>query len=109
MSLSSHFCLSNFGVEVAATDAVPELDAAPKIAAVVAVVTAAGFVEVSFVSSGGEEEKVEEAVETAAVVDFAGAEGDEKNDVMDAFALGFLAVLVAMSAALRLSGVAIKP
>ena len=35
-----------------------------------------------------------------------GAEGEEKKEVMEALALGFLAVDVAMSAALRFNGVA---
>ena len=39
--------------------------------------------------------------------DLAGAEGEEKKEVIEALALGFLAVDVAMSAALRFNGVAI--
>lgn len=61
------------------------------------------FCELSAATAGGEEEMVEEAVEAAAGL--AGAEGDEKNDVMEALAFGFFAVEVAMSAALRLRGV----
>ena len=60
----------------------------------------------SSVAAGGEEEMVEEAWEAIVVEDLAGAEGEEKKEVIEALALGFLAVDVAMSAALRFNGVA---
>lgn len=53
----------------------------------------------------GEEGRVEEAVDAAAA-GFAVLDGEEKKEVMLALAFGFLAVEVAMSPALRLSGVA---
>ena len=49
---------------------------------------------------------VEEAVDTMAAAGFALLDGEEKKEVMVAFALGFLAAEVAMSPALRLRGVA---
>ena len=56
---------------------------------------------------GGEEGIVEEAVDTAAGAadGLAVLEGEEKKEVMVALAFGFLAAEVAMSPALRLSGV----
>lgn len=63
--------------------------------------------EVSCITVGGDEDTVEEAMDAAAAAGFVGAEGEEKNDVMEALAFGFLVVEVATSAALRLSGVAI--
>ena len=60
----------------------------------------------SSVAARGEEEMVEEAWEAMVVEDLVGAEGEEKKEVMEALALGFLAVDVAMSAALRFNGVA---
>ena len=61
---------------------------------------------VSSVAARGEEEMVEEAWEALVVEGLVGAEGEEKKEVMEALALGFLAVDVAMSAALRFNGVA---
>lgn len=55
---------------------------------------------------GGEDGTVEEAVDAAAAAGFAVLDGEEKKEVMLALALGFLAVEVAMSPALRLRGVA---
>ena len=60
----------------------------------------------SSVAVGGEEETVEEACEAIVLTDLAGPEGEEKKEVIEALALGFLAVDVAMSAALRFIGVA---
>ena len=60
----------------------------------------------SSVAVGGEEETVEEACEAIVLTDLAGPEGEEKKEVIEALALGFLAVDVAMSAALRFRGVA---
>lgn len=54
----------------------------------------------------GEEGTVEETVDAAAAAGFAVLDGEEKKEVMVALAFGFLAVEVAMSPALRLSGVA---
>lgn len=76
-----------------------------------AVNTGAGVVLVvidapSPVAVGGEEETVEEACEAIVLTDLAGPEGEEKKEVIEALALGFLAVDVAMSAALRFRGVA---
>ena len=48
-----------------------------------------------------------EAVAAAAAAGLEDAEGEEKKEVMDALALGFLAVEEAMPAALRLRGVVI--
>ena len=59
----------------------------------------------SSVAVGGEEETVEEACEPIVLIDLAGPEGEEKKEVIEALALGFLAVDVAMSAALRFRGV----
>lgn len=73
------------------------------------VVDAVDFGDESSAASGGEEEIAEEAVEIAAALGLGGAEGEEKKDVMDALALGFLAALVAISAVLRLRGVAMEP
>ena len=50
---------------------------------------------------------MEETVAASVVAGLAGPEGEEKKEVMEALALGFLAVEVAMSAALRFSGVVI--
>ena len=79
---------------------------APKIDAGAAA-ESAGLGEVSFASTVGEDDGAEEVVKIVAPpAGFAGADGEEKNEVMDAFAFGFLAVLAAISAALRFSGVA---
>ena len=56
---------------------------------------------------GGDEEIAEEAVEAAAVAGLVRPEGEEKKEVIEALAFGFFAVLVAISAALRLRGVVI--
>lgn len=60
----------------------------------------------SSVAARGEEVMVEEAWEAIVVEDLVGAEGEEKKEVIEALALGFLAVDVVMSAALRFNGVA---
>ena len=60
------------------------------------------------VAAVGEEDGGEELVETVATpAGFAGAEGEEKKEVIEALTFGFLVVLVAMSAVLRFNGVAI--
>ena len=105
MSFSTHAFLSNFGagpLSVAGTGAAA---VAAKIEAVV--VDVGDLEEVSSVAFGREDEMVEEAADAAAAAGFAGPEGEEKKEVMEALAFGFLAVLVAISAALRLRGVAI--
>jgi len=96
--------LSNFGAGLAAADTPAVFDAPPNIEAVVAVVEVNDLGEISFAPFEGDELMVEEAVAAAG---FDGADGDEKKEVMEAFAFGFLAALVATSAVLRLSGVAI--
>lgn len=103
VSFSTHFCLSNFtaGAVAAALDVKSE--------AVVFSVEVVGWADGSPEAVGEEEDKGDddEAVEATAVAGFAGAEGDEKKEVMLALAFGFfLVVEVAISAALRLSGVA---
>ena len=65
------------------------------------------FWELSAAASGGEESMTEEAAEAVAAAGFPGADGEEKKEVMEAFALGFFAVEAAISAAFRLRGVAI--
>ena len=100
VSFSTHFALSNLGAGVEAEET--ELATVSTGADVVLVVT---DVE-SSVAARGEEEMVEEAWEAMVVEDLVGAEGEEKKEVMEALALGFLAVDVAMSAALRFNGVA---
>ena len=57
-------------------------------------------------AAGGEEETMEEACEAMVLPDLAGADGEEKKEVIEALVLGFLAVDAAMSAALRFKGVA---
>ena len=117
MSFSTHFALSNLG-NVAEDDAGggAAFEAAPKIGAAVegivviavAVVDWEGAGEVSSLAVEGEEGAAEEVGAAAAgPVAFAGAEGEEKNDVMEASPLGFLADEEAISAALRLRGAAI--
>ena len=55
----------------------------------------------------GDEEGMEACVETAAApAGCTGADGEEKKEVIDALAFGFLTALVATSAALRFIGVA---
>ncbi len=49
---------------------------------------------------------MEETVDASAVSGLAGPAGEEKKEVIEALALGFLAVDVAISAALRFNGVA---
>ena len=74
--------------------------------AVAVVADAVDFWEESSTSVEGEEGIVEEAVGTAAADGLAALEGEEKKEVMVALAFGFLAAEVAMSAVLRLRGVA---
>lgn len=103
VSFSTHFALSNLGAGVEAEET--ELATVSTGAVVVVVVTEAG----SSVAARGEEGMVEEAWEAweaMVLEDLAGAEGEEKKEVIEALALGFLAVEVAMSAALRFNGVA---
>ena len=59
--------------------------------------------------SAGEDEDIGDVDITVAVVSvsLAGAAGEEKKDVIEALDLGFLAVEVAISAALRFKGVVI--
>lgn len=105
MSFSIHFALSNFGAGAGAVAGVA-LPEAVKIEAGVAVLTeAVDFGELSSTAMGGEDETVETVLE-AVSAGLAELAGEEKKEVIDALALGFLAVEVAMSAALRLSGVA---
>ena len=101
VSFSSHFALSNFAnvVEVT-TGAVAVLDA-PNTGAT-AFVEPTALKVVSFPAVKGEDEGGELEAGFAAA-----PAGEEKNDVMDAFAFGFLVALVATSAALRFKGVAI--
>lgn len=101
MSFSTHFALSNLGTGVEAEETV--LATVNTGAVVVLVVMDVS----SSVAVGGEEETVEEACEAIVLTDLAGPEGEEKKEVMEALALGFLAVDVARSAALRFRGVAI--
>ncbi len=101
VSFSTHFALSNLGtVAVEAEETV--LATVSTGAVVVLVVMDAG----SSVAAGGEEETVEEACEAMVLPDLVRAEGEEKKEVIEALALGFLAVDVAISAALRFKGVA---
>lgn len=100
VSFSTHFALSNLGAGVEAEET--ELATVRTGAAVVPVVMDAE----SSVAARGEEEMVEEAWGALVVEDLVGAEGEEKKEVIEALALGFLAVDVAMSAALRFNGVA---
>lgn len=59
-------------------------------------------------AAAGDEEGGDAAAELDAVpAGFVAADGDEKKEVIEAFAFGFFVVLVAMSAALRFRGVAI--
>lgn len=99
--------MSNFGA-AAGAEAVAESLAALKIEAVgvAVVVEAVDFCELLSMAAIGEEETVETAADVVSV-GLAGPAGEEKKEVMEALALGFLAVEVARSAALRLSGVAI--
>ncbi len=106
VSFSTHFALSNLGAGAVVGLAAVGFDL--NIGAAV-VVDAVDFGDESSAASGGEEEIAEEAVEIAAALGLGGAEGEEKKDVMDALALGFLAALVAISAVLRLRGVAMEP
>lgn len=71
-------------------------------AAVVVPIEVVDFCELSSIAAAGGDETVETVVEAG----LAALAGEEKKEVMEALALGFLAVEVAMSAALRLSGVA---
>ena len=88
------------------------LAAARKLPAGLGFVAVEGALDVGDLSSvgaegedvGGDEVVVEDM--GAAPGELVGALGEEKKDVMDALALGFLAVLVATSAAFLLSGVA---
>ena len=99
VSFSTHFALSNLGTGVEAEETVL---ATGNIGAGVVLVVVGGS---SSVAAGGEEETVEEACEEIVLTDLTGPEGEEKKEVIEALALGFLAVDVAMSAALRFRGV----
>ncbi len=99
VSFSIHFALSKIGAGAAAIAGGAALEAMA-----VVVVEAVDFCKPSSTAVSGEEETVETVVE-AAPAGLAGPAGEEKKDVMEALALGFLAVEVARSAALRLSGV----
>ena len=99
VSFSTHFALSNLGTGVEAEETV--LATGNTGAGVVLVVVDGS----SSVAVGGEEETVVEAWEEIVLTDLTGPEGEEKKEVMEALALGFLAVDVAMSAALRFRGV----
>lgn len=107
VSFSIHFSLSNFRAEAAAADGAPASLVLNMDAVVVAVVVteAVDFWELPSMALVGEDETVE-TVSTSAVAGLDGPAGEEKNEVIDALAFGFLAVDVAMSAALRLRGVA---
>lgn len=105
MSFSIHFALSNFGAAAADGAGAVWLEALNIEAVVVAVVVeAVELGKLLSTAAVGEEETVETAADVVSVC-LAGPAGEEKKEVMDAFALGFLAVEVARSAALRLSGV----
>ena len=108
VSFSTHFPLSNFGSGAAFASATDGAAAGAdvKMDAVVVVADAVDFWEESSTSVEGEEGIVEEAVATAAADGLAALEGEEKKEVMVALAFGFLAAEVAMSAVLRLRGVA---
>lgn len=104
MSFSIHFALSNFGAAAADGAGAFSTEALNIEAVVVAVVVEAVEVgKLSSMAAVGEEE----TTATVVWVCLAGPAGEEKKEVMEAFALGFLAVEVARSAALRLRGVAI--
>lgn len=108
MSFSTHLALSNFGAGAAAGAAALDalkIEAVGAVAAV-AVAEAADFCELSSTAVRGEEETLVMAVEAVSAAGLVGPAGEEKKEVMDALALGFLAVEVARSAALRLRGVA---
>ena len=109
MSFSIHFPLSNFEAGAPAADAVAALEALKMVAVEVvdAAVDAALFCELSSTAVAGEDETVEVTAVASAFSGLAGPAGEEKKDVIEALALGFLVVDVAMSAALRLSGVVI--
>lgn len=65
------------------------------------------FVETSFVWARGDDDGGEDVVELAAApTGFVAPDGEEKKEVIEALAFGFLVVLEATSAALRFSGVA---
>ena len=101
MSFSTHFALSNFEAEAAAADGRSAADDEASFEKALTVVDVA-LEDASVEAAVGEDEGA-----GAAPVDFAGAEGRDKKDVIEALTLGFLALLVATSAALRLIGVAI--
>ncbi len=102
MSFSIHFALSNFSAGNAALAAGATPAAVKVEAGVVVPSEAVDFCELSSPAAAGGDETVVEAVGTG----LAELAGEEKKEVMEALALGFLAVEVATSAALRLSGVA---
>ena len=104
MSFSIHFSLSNFDVGAAAADEVAVLEAVKiDVVGVLVVADVTDFWELSSTAVAGEDE----TVDASATGVFAGPAGEEKNEVIEAFTLGFLAVEVAISTALRLTGVAI--
>ena len=106
MSFSTHFALSNLDAGVAGAVCGLSVLVAVKMEAVVEVV-AVDLGDVPSVAVIGEEDGADEAVNVAAApIGFVGAEGEEKKEVIEALDFGFFAVLVAMSAALRLRGVA---
>ena len=104
LSFSTHFALSN----LAGGAAVVEASAALAPANIGAAATAEVGVELGVSLSGalGEEDGADEALALVASGAFVVAEGEEKNEVMAALALGFLVVEVAISTALRFNGVA---
>lgn len=102
VSFSIHFALSNFSAGNAALAAGATPAAVKVEAGVVVPSEAVDFCELSSPAAAGGDETVVEAVGTG----LAELAGEEKKEVMEALALGFLAVEVATSAALRLSGVA---
>lgn len=104
VSFSTHFSLSNLGPFAAGAEVAALALANTGAVAVVGEVLVFG--DVSLLSVVGEEEMVVETFEAPSAPALAGPEGEEKNEVMEALALGFFAVDVAMSAALRLRGVA---
>ena len=107
MSFSTHFSLSNLGIGAAASATGGAAAADVKMDAVVAVVDSVDFWEESpRIVVGEEEGAVVEAVDTAVAAGFVALDGEEKKEVMVALTLGFLAVEVAISPALRLRGVA---
>ena len=81
------------------------IDAVGVVAAVM--VDVVDFCELSLSAVAGEDETVEETVSASAVAGLGGPLGEEKKEVIEALAFGFLVAEVAMSAPLRLRGVVI--